>query len=194
MFWQIAGIVLQIVQAGLNLAGLSKYKGKLEDFADQLTVWAVNNRDNYLALRDCDPDFYAYYKSLPDYTVCDESINRAKGAAFHGYGSKMRRALKTNKGYTPLAKVHLNNMLSQDAITQAALTRSVQAVKENKNVDNHILQQWSAIVGAPVGVERYYAGSSAAIIQQSFTNLKSLGQGFNSAAAAFGTSLHRILE
>lgn len=194
MFWEIAGIIANVAQLVAQLSAINNYKSKLEFFADQLCTWADNNRDKYLDLRACDPDFYNYYKSLPGYTSCDSSVARSKGAAYHGYGSRLRRAIKTNRGYTPLAKVHLNHMLSEDAIAQTALTRVVTEIKERKREDNHVLQQWSAIVGAPVGVERYYSGSSAAIIQQSFTNLKALSQGFNSAGAAFGTSLYRILD
>jgi len=194
MYWQIASLILEVVQLGLHLAGLNHYKGKLEDFAGELCDWADDDKAEYLALRASDPDFYDYYKTLPDKQICQSAINRGKGAAFHGYGAKMRRALKTTRGYTPMVKVHLNNTLSQDAIAQTHLTRTVTAIKERRLHDSHILERWSNIVSAPVGVERYNSGASSAIIQQSFTNLKSLGRGFNSAGAAFGTTLYGILN
>lgn len=194
MFWQIASIVLQVVQLGLYITALEHYKDKLEEFADWLCDSADDNRDRYLEYRECDPDFYDYYKSLPDYTQCDSNVKRSKGAAYHGYGSRLRRSLRTTRGYTPMTKVHLNNMLSSDAIAQTALTRATQRIKERRYEDNHVLARWSAIVSAPIGVERYYTGASTTIIQESFRNLKALGQGFNSAAAAFGSQLFRVLN
>lgn len=194
MFWEISALILQAVQMGLYLTALDHYRDKLEDLAQDLCDYADANRDQYLIFRQCDPDFYDYYKTLPDYEQCDSNVQRAKGAAFHGYGSRLRRALRTNRGYTPLTKVHLNNMVSNDAVAQSALTRAVTCIKERKYEDNHVLERWSAIVSAPIGVEGSHAAATSAIIRQSFSNLKSLGQGFNSAGAAFGTQLFRVLD
>ena len=58
-----------------------------------------------------------------------------------------------------MANVHLNNMVSSQAIAETAVTRSVRTIKERNIVDDHVLERWSAIVGAPVGVERYYVGA-----------------------------------
>lgn len=194
MFWEIAGLILQAVQLGLYLSALDQYRGKLEDLAQWLCDSADLNRDIYLSLRDSDPDFYEYYKTLPEYQLCQSAVERGKGDAFRQYGRRLRRSLRTNRGYTPLNKVHLNNVFAADALMQTAHHRATTEIKERSRVDSHVLERWSAIVGAPVGVEKYYPGATNNIIQQSFQNLRSLGQGFNSAGAAFGTQLYRILD
>lgn len=194
MFWEIAGLILNVVQLGLYLTSLDKYRDKLEDFADWLCDTADANRDQYLLLRGCDPDFYEYYKTLPDYQICQSSIMRSKGAAWHNYGSQLRRSIRTTRGYNKMANLNINYLLGSNAVAQSGLTRSVRIIKEKELVDDHILERWSAIVGAPIGVERYYAGATNTIIQESFRNIKSLSQGFNSAAASFGTQLYRVLK
>lgn len=194
MFWEIAGLIIQATQLGLYLSSLSNYEGKLQDFATWLCDTADDNRDQYILLRDTDPDFYAYYQALPNRDICESAIDRGKGAAFHGYGSRYRRAKRTTRGFNQMANVHLNYMLSPDAVAQAGLNRAVTTIKEKNISDEHVLERWSAIVGAPVGVERYYAGATNTIIQESFRNIKALGQGFNSAGAAFGNQLYRILD
>lgn len=194
MFWEIASLILQATQLGLYLSSLSNYEGKLQDLATWLCDTADDNRDQYILLRDCDPDFYAYYQALPDRDVCESAIDRGKGSAWYNYGAKLRRAKRTTRGFNQMSNVQLNYLLGSDAVAQTGLNRVVTTIKEKAVKDDHILERWSAIVGAPIGVERYYAGATSSIIQESFRNLKSLGQGFNSAGAAFGNQLYRILN
>lgn len=194
VFWQLAPIVLQILQMGFYLNAIDKYKDKLEDLAEWLCQCADTEKEKYKSFRDCDPDFYDYYKTLPDYEVCESAIKRNKGEAFYKYGANLRRRIRTTRGYNKLAKVHWNNQLSAQAINEAAVSRAVACIRERKRRDNHILERWSAIISAPVGVERYQASIINNAINTSFSSLKGYSRGFNSAGVAFGTSLFRILN
>lgn len=194
MFWELAGIIVQVAHIALHMSGIVKYKGRLEDLAQDLCDMADVNRGYYETYRDCDPDFYEYYKTLPDSPACDQAISRSRGAAYADYAQSMRRSLKTVRGYSPLTKVHLNNMLCGNAIAQANQHRTVTMMRERANEDEHVLERWSAIVSAPVGVEKFYANATGAIISQSFKSLRAAGQGFNSAAAGLGTQLFKVLN
>jgi len=191
--WELAPLVLSIIQMGLYLSAVDKYKDRLEDYAEYLHDCADTMKEKYKTLRDCDPDFYERYKSLPDYAICENNIQRSKGAAFFGYGSRLRQSLSTVRGYTPLAKVHLNNLVSSQAISQSAITRADTIIRERNRQDEHTLERWAAIVGAPVGVESHSAAASKVIISESFKSLKAFSQGFNSAGALFGRSLFGVL-
>jgi len=155
---------------------------------------ADTEKEKYKSFRDSDPDFYEYYKTLPDYVECQSAIKRSKGEAFYNYGANLRRRIRTTRGYNKLANVHLNNMLSSQAINEAAISRAVTCVRERKRRDNHVLERWSAIISAPVGVERHQASIINGVVNSSFSSLKGYSRGFNSAGAAFGTSLFRILD
>ena len=192
--WQVAQIALTLLQLERQISAFSDYTSKLKSLANQIGVWADSDEFNYRLLRANDIDFYNYYRGLPDYTVCQSAIDRSKGAAFAGYGSRLRRSMRTNRGYTPMANVHLNNMVSSQAIADANVTRAVRTIKEHNIVDDHVMERWSAITSAPVGVERYNAGTVSSIIRESFTNIKSLGQGVNSAGAAFGQQIYGLLD
>jgi len=194
MFWQIAGLVLTIAQITYYLDLVDEYKDKLEDFANRLDIWADEDRVVYTQLRSYDPEFYEYYRTLPNYRSCTSAIERGKGAAFNQYGENLRRAMRTTRGYSPLTNVHLNNMLATDAIAQSGLSRVVTQIKERSNIDEHILEMWSAIVGAPVGVERYNASAANSIITQNTKGLVTAGRGFNSAGVAFGNQLYGLLN
>jgi hypothetical protein len=193
-FWQIASLFLSVVQLGLYISAVRKYKGRLEDLADGLCVLADTEAMKYMEFRDCDPDFYDYYKSLPDYEECQSAIKRNKGASFFKYGSNIRRRQHSNRGYTPLTMVHWNQYHGQDAVYEAAVSRALTCIKERERRNDHILERWSAIVSAPVGVERYSPGTINPIINAQFSSLKQFGRGFNSAGAAFGTSLFQVLN
>lgn len=194
MSFQTAGIVISIVQLAAYFDLVLDYKDKLEDFADNLDTWADQDQVTYLQFRSYDPDFYDHYLNLPNYQICNGAVERGKGAAFHQYGERLRRSMRTTRGYSPLTNVHLNNMVSTDPIAQAGLSRVVNQIKEKSNVDEHILERWSAIVGAPVGVERYNASAANSIITQNTKGLISAAQGFNSAGVAFGTQLYGLLN
>lgn len=192
--WQITELVASIILLQKQISAFSDYTSKLKSFAGQIGTWADEDKGHYQALRANDIDFYNYYRNLPDYTVCDSAIDRSKGAAFYRYGSQLRRGMRTNRGYTPMTNVHLNNMLSPQAVAEVAVNRSVRTIKEKNIMDDHVLERWSAITGAPVGVERYHAGATSAIISESFRNIKSLGQGINSAGATLGSQIYEILN
>ena len=192
-FFELAPLVLSILQMGFYLSAVDKYKDRLEDYAEYLHDCADRMKEKYVSLRDCDPDFYAYYKSLPDYNICETNIQRSKGAAFFGYGSRLRQSLSTVRGYTPLAKVHLNNLVSSQAVSQSAITRVDTLIRERNRQDEHTLERWAAIIGAPVGVESHSPAASKVIIGESFKSLKAFSQGFNSAGALFGRSLFGVL-
>lgn len=192
--WQIASLVLSVVQMGLYLAAINKYKGRLEDLAEDLCKLADAEMEKYCEFRDCDPDFYEYYKTLPDYEPCDSAIKRSKGAAFFKYGESVRRRQHSNRGYTPLAMVHWNQYHGQDAVYEAAVTRALTCINERQRRNDHVLERWSAIVNAPVGVERYSPSTLNPIINAQFKTLTQFGRGFNSAGAAFGTSLFQVLN
>lgn len=193
-FWQIAGLILQVVQMFLYLAAVRKYKEKLEEFADYLRDSGMADEEKYMTIRDCDPDFYAYYKGLPLYAPCESAIKRNKGEAFFKYGSQLRRRLRSTRGYTPLTRVHFNTQAMHQAISEAAVSRAITCIRENKRVDAHILERWSAIVSAPVNVEGYSPAFAKQIVDSNFRSLKGFARGFNSAGAALGTSLFRILN
>ena len=194
MYWQIAGLIISVVQMGLYLNGLDKYENKLQDLAAWLCDNADLNATCYIDFKDSDLSFYDYYCGLPDYAVCMSNVNRSKGAAFYGYGSKMRRSIHAGRGYTPMVKVHLNAMVSSDAVAASATNRAIAIMKERDRVNAHVLERWSAIVSAPIDVEGYQAAPVGAIISQSFKSLKAYGRGFNSAGAAFGSTLYKVLN
>lgn len=192
-FWEIASLFLQIVQMGYYLTALDKYKDKLEELATWLCDTADINKAHYKSFRDRDPAFYEYYQTLPGYSVCDTNVRRGKGAAFFKYGAKLRRTMHAGRGYTPLANVTTNIILGSDAVSESSVHRATTYMNEQTRVDGHVLARWDAIVSAPIGQERYQAAYTNQIIDQSFKTIKALGQGFNSAASAFGTSLYRVL-
>ena len=194
MYWQIAGLILSVVQMGLYLSGLTRYEDKLKDLATWLCDNADINAACYADFKNSDPAFYSYYCNLPGYRECLSNVGRSKGAAFYGYGSKMRRSMHAGRGYTPLTKVHLNAMVSSDAVAVSATNRSIAMMKERDRRNAHTLERWSAIVSAPIQVEGYQAAPVGAIIRESFKTLKGYGRGFNSAGAAFGSSLYKVLN
>lgn len=194
MFWEIASIILQVAQLGFYITAVDKYKDKLEDLAQWLCDCAEVEREKYESFRDCDPDFYAYYKELADYAQCESNIKRNKGEAWRKYGVNLKRAVRGNRGYTPLANVYANQVLSAQPIAEIALNRASTTIRERGRVNNHILERWSAIVSAPVAVEGYQPAIVSTIIADSFKNLKGYARGFNSAGAALGNSLFNLLN
>ena len=194
MFWEIASLVLQVLQMGYYLNAVDEHKDKLEELAQWLCDTADAEAAVYQSFRDCDPDFYQYYMTLPDYEECESAINRNKGAAFHRYGASFRGNVGNIRGYTPMAKVHLNNLSAEAAVAQASLDRSVTKIRERSRSNAHTLERWSAIVSAPVAVEAYRPSIVNGITNQSFRSLKGAAQGFNSAGAAFGKTLFEVLN
>lgn len=193
-YWEIASLILQVVQMGYYLNAVDNYKDKLEDLGQWLCDTADAEAAVYESFRDCDPDFYEYYTSLPSYEECNSAVNRSKGAAFASYGANLRRRVSSVRGYTPLAKVHWNNLVSDGAVAESSVTRVVNKIRERKRVHSHTLERWSAIVSAPVAVEAYRPSIVNGITQQSFRSLKGAARGFNSAGTAFGNTLFQVLN
>lgn len=189
-FWQIASLVMALVQFILYIQGFNNYRKRLEQLAENQRQRANEKFCAYKALRDKDIEFYAYYKTLPDYEECESNIQRAKGAAFYSYGSQMRRALPTVHGYLPFQRSAIANMLGEKAVYQTAMKRVQTKIAERSRVDDHLLERWQAIVSAPTnpsGTQDY-----SAIIESSFKSLQAFGQGANAALSQLGVSLYRI--
>lgn len=189
-FWQIASLVMSIVQLIMYIEGFNKYRKRLEELAEALRKRANEKFCAYKALRDRDIEFFAYYKNLPDYDECESNIQRAKGAAFYGYGQSMRRALPTVRGYLPMQKAALANLLGADPVYRTAMKRVQTKIAERSRVDDHVLERWQAIVSAPTnpsGTQDY-----GAIIESSFKSMQAFGQGANAAMTQLGISLYRI--
>lgn len=192
LFIELAGLAVATYQMEKYNTIFNSYRGKLDDLSSWLVTSASSNEGHYNTFRSSDPNFYNYYTSLPDYTICDSNVGRSKGRAFSRYGESLRRTLKTNRGFTPLTKVHLNNITSKNAVMDSAMTRATTYMDERRRVDSHILARWSAIVSAPVQVERYAAEVVNNNISSSFKSLSNAAQGYNSAGVLFGKSLYNI--
>lgn len=192
--WEIASLLLQIAQMALYLDAIDKYKEKLDELAAWLCDTADINKEFYKEFKDCDPDFYEYYKTLPDYAICESAVKRAKGVGFHVYGENLRSSFQSNRGFTPLKRIHYNQMFGHEPLVAVANHRAGTYIQERNRVQDHTLERWKAIVGAPVNIEAYSANITSVIIKQSFNHLHSAAQGFNSAGAAAGTTLYNILN
>ena len=179
---------------GFYLSSVNKYKNKLEHFAEQLSSYADSDKVQYQKFREKDPEFYEYYKTLPLYSVCHSSIKRNKGEAFQAYGSSLRRRTRITRGYTPLANVYWNVAYSGQAVSTGGIARAITQIRETKRKNNSVLERWSAIISAPVAIERHQSAAVNRVVDSSFKSLKGYARGFNSAGVAFGTSLFRILN
>lgn len=178
----------------MHLSALLKYRAKLEELADWLETTADKERVEYNKFRSLDPLFYDYYKNLPDYEICGSNIQRSKGEAFYNYGAKTRRRIRNIRGYAPLSKVTINNSFATQAVKETGIARAITHVRERERRDNHILERWSAIVSAPVAVERYQPAIIDNITRSAFRSMKSHARGFNAAGVQLGTSLFRMLN
>jgi len=189
-FWEIAGLVLSLVQFLLYLAGFNKYRKRLGSLATELVGRADEQFDAYKTLRDKDPAFYDYYKALPDYKKCDRDSRRTRGTAMNNYGSALRSSLRTVNGYTPLQRISLVNALSVQPINLVGAELTKNEMQERLRVDSHLLNRWQAIVGAPVRPANVSDVSS--IIRSSFSSMKSFGKGANSAGISLGKSFYNL--
>ena len=189
-FWQIAGMVLMAIQLYLYIEGFNNHRKRLEQLAEDLRGRANEKFAAYKDLRDKDPDFYDYYKSLPDYTECVSNIKRSKGAAFFSYGQQLRRTLPTVRGYLPMQKAALANLLGGDPVYRSSMKRVQTKIAERSRVDDHVLERWQAIVSAPTNpsaVQDY-----GVLINSSFKSLQAFGQAANASLYTAGISLHRM--
>lgn len=190
--WELAPLALSILQFVLYIAGFRKYCERLEELAEDLQVRAEERYEQYQMLRDRDPEFYAYYDGLPDYSICESNVKRSKGAAFAAYGNDLRRGYGVVRGYTPLAKVQLTGTFADNAIFNSSLHRATTLINERSRVDGHVLQRWNAIVDTPIHIEGASSHNVGHIINQSFKTLRAFGQGANAAGTQLGASLYRV--
>lgn len=189
LFWELANMVLTLVQMLLYLVGFNKYRKRLDSLTDELLARAEARKSAYQSLRDVDPAFYSYYKGLPDYLICNSNIERSRGAAFADYGRAMRRTLRSVNGYNQLQRVNLVNGLAENAVFASSVSEAMTTISERRIVDDHVLQRWQAIVSAPTNAA--YRDNYDNIIKSSFGGLKAMGQGANSAGVALGTQLYQ---
>lgn len=194
-FWELSAMTFSLLQMIFYLYMMYQYQKKLRKYAEKLDDWASDDERVYKEFRELDTEFYDYYMKLPEYDVCDASVNRNKGASFNAYGETLRSSNRVIRGYTPLKRVHVNNMVAnqQHTISSTSLARANVLIMERRRRDVHTIERWSAIVGAPVGVESYSTGAMSQVISESFKSLQTFGQGFNSAGSAFGTQLYKVL-
>lgn len=195
-FWETAGLSLSFIQMVLYLVMMYRYQEKLREYAGKLSDWANETEEVYKEFRELDPEFYDYYKNLPEYEVCDSAVERNRGEAWRAWGASMRASMRTTRGYTPLTNAHINHLVvdKTSMLDSVAMRRANALITERHRVNTELLEKWSAIVSSPVNVESYGSGAMGAVIKDSFKSMTNFGQGFNSAGSAFGTQLYRILD
>ena len=187
--WQNTQMLASIAQFVLYITGFNSYKKRLVDLADEATARSDDAFTRYQALRDKDPEFFDYYKTLPDYEICESNIKRARGTAAAEYGTAIRRAYSTVSGYTPFQRVTLANALGNNMASSPAMKRAQTLIAERGRQDDHVLQRWQAVISAPTNPAA--SNDVSNIVQASFRSLGAFGQGVNSAGAAIGTQLFR---
>ena len=184
-FWELAGIFLSVAQMIISLERVEKYEDKLEEMADVLfkcgdacpgESLAVKHRCRYRDLRALDAGFKAWYDSVPKYDMCEIGTHRGKGAASYALGSTMRKLVKMNNGYTPLAMV---GKVSAGSMGFGKM-------------EDEILH-WNKVVSIPVEQEGNYTNFDGPI-KIALQNMANWGQGFNSGAAGLGNSLYGLLH
>lgn len=194
-FYEIASLVLSVMQMVFYYKMYEKYKKKLNKLAGKLVEYGEEDEAIYRAIRDSDLDFYNWYRNLQNkirYNACDSRILRSKGVAFLKYGDALREMKASNKGYTPLRMVSANAKTGNIAVRMSALRRTASWVVEHKYQDDSVLTGWNAIVTAPVGVEGDVARAYDSLISSYTNSMRGAGQGFNSAGAMFGTALYGL--
>jgi hypothetical protein len=191
-YWEIASFALQAAQAVLYLIALSKYKGKLEDYAEASLSWAGEDRGYYAEFRSADPDFYEYYMNLPEYEPCMNSVRRQRGVVFRKLGEGSRLAIDAMSAFRPLSRLKV----PMDKIGQFAgfvqKGRAVQEDKEQVRKNAYVINKWSLISSAPTGAEG--VNMSAGLVpmaKQAMDSFSAMGQGFNSALVGMGTIAYR---
>lgn len=189
-FWELAGFLLSLVQMLLYIAGFNKYRKRLNSLTTELLDRADGRKVAYKDLRDKDPEFYSYYKSLPGYGECATNIQRGRGAALASYNSDLRRSVKHVNGYSQAQRVNLTNRFSENVLHAPAMSRTITQIAERRRVDDHVLQRWQAIVSAPTNPS--VTADYGSIIKSSFATMGAFGQGANSAGVAVGSLAFRI--
>lgn len=193
-FYEIAGIILSVMQMVFYLRLFRKYKEKLYDLADKLRGYANSDKEFYKTIRGFDEDFYRWYENLRDnpYQTCEARVLRSKGGAFLKYGDALREVKSQNKGYTPLKMVAANAKTGNVAVRMSAVRRAASLMMEHKYEDDSVLTGWNAVVTAPIGMEGDVARGYDSPITVYTNMMRGAGQGFNSAGAMFGTALYGL--
>lgn len=190
---EVLPFVLSLAQMIYYMEALDTYKDGLETMAKAATGWADAEAGYYKEFHNAEPAFYSYYMSLPDYDVCDSNIRRTKGRSFQTYGVKLREAAKVTRGFTPLANVLVSNSLGDDTVKNVAVERASRYNNEQTRANHAVLRRWNAIATAPVGAEENMSNAIGGIVRDGFDQFKSAAHGFNSAGAAFGVSLGKLM-
>lgn len=201
-FAELAQIFLAVVQMIISLERVKKYEEKLNYLAETLfkcgdacpgESLAIKHRCRYRDLRNLDDGFKNWYNSVPKYDVCEQGIRRSKGHASQGLGSAMRKLTRMNNGYTPLAMV---GKVAQGTMDFVKYTSSVRAYNHNAEMKRKMEDQllhWRMLVSIPIEQEGNYANFNPAISAWT-QSMGNWAQGFNSGAAAFGTSLYNLIH
>lgn len=193
-FWQLGNMVLSIVQMILYYNAMRSYYKKLNWLAEKLISWARIEEDIYFKeFRDCDPDFYDWYKMMPEYSYCPSLVNRAKGKALREYGKGLRSFIKQSSGAGPWAGINASSKLGYVAVPAIGMRRISNHFDELKLVDETHLVKWETIITMPIGRE----GNPVAYKDIANFYMKSFGQfgeGFNSAGFGFGRSLYEVIR
>ena len=201
-FWELAGIFLSVAQMIISLERVEKYEDKLEEMADVLfkcddacpgESLAVKHRCRYRDLRALDAGFKAWYDAVPKYDMCEIGTHRGKGAASYALGSTMRKLVKMNNGYTPLAMVGKVSVGSMGFGKMTGATRVQNYVAERKREMEDQILHWNKVVSIPVEQEGNYTNFDGPI-KIALQNMANWGQGFNSGAAGLGNSLYGLLH
>lgn len=194
-FWEIAQLALSVAQMVFYIKALDEYKTKLEDMGAKMEGYADSDRANYALYRGADPSFYNYYLGLPDYHVCESNVQRARGRVVNKYGESVRKFKKTlRRGFTPLSTITYNSYVGHTIPQSMSAERAIIYTQEQNRADEHVANRWSAIASAPAGNEGNLAAGYQGVIQSFQNSMNRAGIGFNSAGAAFGTSLYKILN
>ena len=191
-FWEIAGMVLSIVQMVFYIIALNKYKDKLIELAEKFTGYAQEDEALYDEFRSADPAFYNWYMGLPNYSACEGSVQRSKGQAFLNYGETLRKSKRLNRGFTPLAPILVSSSAGDTAVRVSSMRRAASHASEETRVNDHVLSRWQAIASAPVGAEGNISGAYKPVIDSTMGSFTNAARGFNSAALAFGVNLYRV--
>lgn len=205
-FAELAQIFLAVVQMIISLERVKEYEKKLNELAETLfncehncetpddeKSLAIKHRCRYRDLRNLDDGFRDWYDKVPRYSVCEEGIRRSKGAASQELGSAMRKLVRMNSGYTPLAMVGKVASGTMGFVKATATVRAQNHNAEMKRKMEDQLFHWKKLVSIPVEQEGNYANFNPAITTWT-QSMQNWAQGFNSGAAAFGSSLYNLIH
>lgn len=205
-FWELSGIFLSVAQMIISLERVEKYEKRLEEMGETLfkceqycdtpdneKSLVVKHRCRYSELRNLDAAFNAWYDNVPRYNVCESGIQRGKGKVSEVTGDVMRKLFRQNNGYTPLAMVGNVSSVMVGYVKATAATRAYNHNAETKRKMEDQLLHWKKVVTIPVEREGTYADFGGPI-KAWLQTTGEWGQGFNSGAAGFGSSLYRLLH